>query len=108
MTLQEAHQLRLAGKAVIVDVREGEELRETGMAEGALWMPTSKMSEEPEEWDAFVGKLPRQLPVLVYCRSGNRSGRVAELLCQMGFQAENLGGFSSWKCAGLPVQAFSG
>jgi rhodanese-related sulfurtransferase len=108
MRFKEAHQLRLAGKAVIVDVREAAELSESGMAEGALWMPTSKISEEPEEWEAFREQLPRAQMIFLYCRSGARSGRVAEMLCMLGFQAENLGSFADWKNRGLPVSPFKG
>jgi len=106
MTPKEAHTLVAAGKAILVDVREEEELRETGMAEGAQWMPTSAMSEDTPEWQAFKEALPKDRQVLVYCRSGNRSGRVAEFLCCDGYQAVNVGGFADWKSAGLPVKAF--
>lgn len=103
MTPQEAHQLVKAGKAVLVDVREEEELKEEGMAEGALWMPTSLMSEDAPEWQAFQKELPRDKPVILYCRSGNRSGRVAELLKCDGYDTVNLGGFKDWVAAGLPT-----
>ena len=63
-----------AGRAVLVDVREEEELRESGFAEGALWMPTSKMEEDEPAWKAFKSQLPRDRQVLLYCRSGARAG----------------------------------
>jgi rhodanese-related sulfurtransferase len=94
------------GKAVLVDVREEEELRESGLAEGALWMPTSKMHEDDEEWARFKRDLPRDKEVILYCRSGQRSGRVAEFLAQDGFRTSNAGGFKDWKAAGLPVKNF--
>lgn len=104
MTPSEAHQLVQAGKAILIDVREEEELRESGMAEGAQWLPMSKMDEEEPEWKAFKAALPKDKTVILYCRSGNRSGRVAEFLAQDGFQTVNLGGFASWQRAGLPVK----
>lgn len=108
MNCQEAQQLMKQGKAVIVDVREAEELRETGIAEGALWMPTSEISEDTDHWRAFKAKLPKDKQILLYCRSGNRSGRVAEFLAQDGFQAENIGCLNDWMNAGLPVAKFAG
>ena len=103
MTPQEAHNLVKEDKAVLVDVREEEELRDSGLADGALWMPCSKMDEDEPEWKAFKSKLPKDKPVILYCRSGNRSGRVAEFLREEGFETWNLGGFKDWKDAGLPV-----
>lgn len=104
MTPKEAHELVKAGKAVMIDVREEEELKESGMADGALWMPCSKMDEEEPEWRAFKAKLPRDQPVILYCRSGARSGRAAEFLRDEGFNTVNLGGFNDWKGAQLPVR----
>jgi len=93
--------------ALLVDVREASELAD-GMIKGALWMPTSKISESSQEWKAFLAKLPSgdakmKTPVYVYCRSGARSGSVVALLKPLGFRAENAGGFSELKRSGLPV-----
>lgn len=106
MNPTEAQNLLKSGKAVLVDVREEEELRESGLADGALWMPTSKMDEEEPDWKAFKAALPKDKKVILYCRSGARSGRVAEFLAQEGFDTENLGGFKDWSAAGLPVKKF--
>lgn len=106
MTYQEAHELVKAGKALLVDVREKQELEETGTAEGSVWMPCSAMAEDTDEWRAFKASLPKDKPVIFFCRSGNRSGRVAEFLCCDGYQTVNLGGFAAWKSAGLPVKPF--
>lgn len=107
MTQQQAHELVKNKKAILIDVREEEELRESGLADGALWMPCSKMDEDEAEWVAFKKKLPKDLPLILYCRSGNRSGRVAEFLRQEGFETVNLGGFKDWVAAGLPVLKFA-
>ena len=93
------------GNCILVDVREEDELRSEGIAEGALWMPTSKM--DTDEWTSFKQKLPKGKDIVCYCKSGMRSGRVAGLLCAEGFQAKNLGGFSVWKNAQLPTKKFA-
>lgn len=107
MTYQEAHELVKAGKALLIDVRERDELKETGTAEGALWMPCSAMAEDTDEWRVFKEALPKDKTLILFCRSGNRSGRVAEFLCCDGYQTVNLGGFAAWKSAGLPVKPFN-
>lgn len=108
MTPQQARELVLQGKALLIDVREAQELRDTGTAEGALWMPISAMVEDTDDWRAFKQSLPRDKQLLLFCRSGNRSGRMCEFLCCDGYQAVNLGAFHDWKSAGLPVTPFTG
>lgn len=108
MTPKEAQQLLQKGQAILVDVREADELRESGMAEGALWMPLSEMADDTDQWQSFKKNLPKDKQVLLYCKSGGRSGRMAQFLCCDGVQAVNIGGFCDWKGAGLPVKPFKG
>ncbi|MEZ5030799.1 MAG: rhodanese-like domain-containing protein [Saprospiraceae bacterium] len=49
-------------------------------------------------------RLPKDKPVFVYCRSGNRSGQAMDQMKKMGFrEVYNLqGGIGAWSAAGLP------
>jgi rhodanese-related sulfurtransferase len=47
--------------------------------------------------------LGKDRPVYVYCRSGNRSGRAADLLRQRGYDAHNVGGIGALSRAGLQL-----
>jgi phage shock protein E len=104
---QEASQLLNQGKVFLVDVREADELAESGTAQGALWIPTSKMSEGTPEMATFLSAISpdgkKDKEVILFCRSGARAGRVAPLLQAKGFKVANMGGFSGWSSAGLPV-----
>lgn len=91
--------------AVLVDVRELDEVKE-GMAAPAQWMPLSKIQANDPEWQQFLEKLPKDKQIVVYCRSGRRSGIVAEMLAAKGLKVYNMGGFQSWKDAGLPVKKY--
>jgi rhodanese-related sulfurtransferase len=92
-----------AGDAVLVDVRERNEL-DAGMAQGARWYPTSSIKSDPDAYVAFLASLPADQTVVFYCASGVRSGKAAELARQKtGRKTANLGGFKDWKSAGLPV-----
>ena len=52
---------------------------------------------------AEVG-LDKERPVAVYCRSGKRSAKAAELLTAEGYRVTNLkGGIMAWTAKGLPV-----
>ena len=93
-----------AGKAILVDVRERNEL-DAGMAQGARWYPTSSIKSDPDAYREFVASLPADQTIVFYCASGGRSGKAAEIATQQGRKAANAGGFKDWKDAGLPIEA---
>lgn len=93
--------------AVLIDVREKDEIAE-GMAARGEWFPLSKAeSSQPAdqaEFKSFLAKLPKDKKIILYCRSGNRSGKFAAILEAQGFKTANMGGFEDWKAAGLPIK----
>ena len=49
-------------------------------------------------------KLPKDKPVALYCRSGNRSKKAAKILADKGYKVVELGtGFRGWVAAGKNV-----
>ena len=49
--------------------------------------------------------LPKEKPVALYCRSGNRSKNAARILAENGYQVLELGtGFRGWAAAGKDVE----
>jgi len=49
--------------------------------------------------------LPKDKPVALYCRSGNRSKNAARILAENGYQVLELGtGFRGWSAAGKKVE----
>ena len=49
-------------------------------------------------------KLPKDKPVALYCRSGNRSKKAAKILADKGYEVVELGtGFRGWVSAGKKV-----
>ena len=49
-------------------------------------------------------KLPKDKPVALYCRSGNRSKKAAKILADKGYEVLELGtGFRGWVAAGKKV-----
>jgi rhodanese-related sulfurtransferase len=91
------------GKAVLVDVREAAEWKETGVAGPAVLLPKSDFDGAQTEWKEFLAKNSGK-EVIVYCRSGRRSEAVAEALAAKGVKVANAGGFKDWAEAGLPVR----
>jgi rhodanese-related sulfurtransferase len=84
--------------AVLIDVREPHEWR-AGRARGARHIPLAQLPQQLEG-------LPRQAPVYLICRSGNRSHTAAAYLKKAGFERPiNVrGGMLAWERAGLPVE----
>jgi len=99
----DAQKLVTEKKAIILDVRESEELKE-GKVKGSIVIAKSLMDNNKEAWNREVDKLPKDKTIIVYCRSGRRSEIVGEELVKKGFKVLNMGDFSSWKSAGLPVE----
>ena len=104
MTPEEAAARVKAGDAVLIDVREPSEWAESGVAEPAALLSLSDLRGERKTWKPFLEK-NRDKELLLYCRSGNRSGLAATLLAKEGFKTANAGSFSAWKSAGLPVRS---
>ena len=77
--------------AVLIDVREPEEYME-GHVPGSMNVPVRDLAMAAS---AFPD---RALPVYVYCRSGVRSRRAAEILQGLGFtNITDLGGILAYK-----------
>ena len=84
----------------LVDVRERDEyVGPLGHVPGAELVPMGEVLAHAATWD-------RNRPVLLICRSGARSGRVAAALAPMGYpHLYNLiGGMLVWNELGLPVE----
>jgi rhodanese-related sulfurtransferase len=104
LTPAEAAQLVADGKAVLIDVREPSEWADTGVAAPAMLLPKSEYDEgQIGDWKAFLASVGDK-QIITYCRSGKRSGVVAEALAAQGHKVANAGSFKGWQEAGLPVR----
>lgn len=104
ITPAEAAKLVADGKAVLVDVREPSEWAETGVAAPAALLAKSEFDAGLiGEWKDFLAKTGDK-QIILYCRSGKRSGAVAAALAAKGHQVANAGGFKDWQAAGLSVR----
>jgi rhodanese-related sulfurtransferase len=82
---------------ILVDVRTPEEFR-AGYIPGAKNIPLQDLGR-------LMNTLPRDIPVILYCRSGSRSASAAGMLKQAGFdKVYDLGGIFSWASSGYPIK----
>lgn len=86
----------------LVDCREPYEW-EAGRVEGAVHIPLNSIM-------AGAGTdLDPSKPVVVICRSGNRSELATMMFQARGFEAYNLeGGIEAWEREGLPIAGHDG
>ena len=84
---------------IVIDVREGNEVS-AGKVKGARHIPLGQVATRVGELEKF-----KDQPILVYCRSGNRSAMAANTLTKKGFTNVNnlAGGITAWESANLPV-----
>lgn len=81
-----------AQEAILIDVREAHELA-NGMLEHAQHMPMNSIPAHVEELETV-----KDSPIVLICRSGQRSAQVGQYLEQLGFtDVINLeGGMNAW------------
>ena len=76
--------------SVMIDVRTDEEWR-AGYIEGAIHIPLSEIKKNIENYE-----ISKDEEILLYCRSGNRSGRAKVILDELGYtNTTNIGGIES-------------
>lgn len=79
-------------KCLILDVREEEEYI-TGHAVNAELLPVDAIDYKSAE-EIIPSK---NIPVMVYCRTGSRSRLAAKKLCELGYtRVYDLGSLSGW------------
>ena len=86
--------------ALVLDVREDKEFA-AGHIPKARHIPLGALANRLGELEKFKNK-----PIVVNCRSGQRSARACGILKKHGFEkAVNLtGGIMAWESANLPVE----
>jgi len=82
---------------MLIDVRTPDEFA-TGHIHGAVNISVDTLQSHLDE-------VPRDIPVVVYCHSGNRSGQAAQILTQAGYSSlYDLGGINTWEAQGFPIE----
>jgi rhodanese-related sulfurtransferase len=85
--------------ALVLDVREDKEFA-AGHIPKAKHIPLGQLAGRLQELDKYKSK-----PILVTCRSGQRSARACGMLKKAGFETvyNQAGGIMAWERANLPV-----
>jgi len=100
VTPQQVHELQVKKdpSLLVIDVRSAEEYA-AGHVPGAVNIPHDQVASR-------LAEIPKDKEVVLYCRSGRRSGLAAETLEANGYKNLQLlqGDMPGWEKAGLPVE----
>ncbi len=93
ISVKDAHaQLKTDTTIVLLDVRTFEE-HKTERIGNTLLIPVQELEQRVHELDSLENRT-----IIVYCRSGHRSGVATTLLRKKGFKAISMqGGINQWK-----------
>jgi rhodanese-related sulfurtransferase len=96
VSVEEAFEMRAQG-AMMLDVRTLVEWDEAHIPNATLITL--------DQLEGRVGEVPTDIPVVIYCRSGNRSRTALAILQEAGYSNlyNMLGGINAWINAGLPT-----
>ncbi|MEI9919761.1 MAG: rhodanese-like domain-containing protein [Bacteroidota bacterium] len=91
---------KIDGGATVLDVRTPEEYSNGHIA------GSQNIDFKDPSFDANILTLDKARPYAVYCASGVRSGKAAEIMRQNGFTNvfTLAGGLKTWKEKGLPLE----
>jgi rhodanese-related sulfurtransferase len=102
----DAVEAEMASGAVLVDVREPEEV-EAGHIPGSVHVPRGMLEFRADPSSPYHQEpLDPSARVIVHCAGGGRSALAAARLKEMGYErvAHLDGGINAWKEAGKPIE----
>jgi len=95
------------GEAVVIDVREPDEVARTGKVPGAVNIPRGMIEFRADADTPYHDeRLVKDKTIVLYCASGGRSALAGKTLKDFGYpKVLNMGGFGDWDQAGLPIES---
>jgi rhodanese-related sulfurtransferase len=96
-----------AGNVLVVDVRDANEVQQSGKVRGAINISRGMIEFRADaETPYFNPAFKKDGTVLLYCASGGRSALASKRLMEMGYNKVcNIGSFKDLAEAGVPVAA---
>lgn len=93
---------------ILIDIREAEELQQTGSIPGAAHAPRGMLEFYADpSLPYYKPAFDKSKKIILHCASGGRSALAAQTLMQMGYEniAHLDGGIKAWKDAGYDTTA---
>jgi rhodanese-related sulfurtransferase len=108
LNVDEVEKELATGEALIVDIREADELDATGRIPGAIHIPRGMLEFRADPSSPYHQQpLDPSKRVILHCASGGRSALSAAALQHLGYErvAHLDGGMNAWKEAGKPTES---
>ncbi|SPJ31479.1 rhodanese-like domain-containing protein [Falsiruegeria mediterranea] len=95
-----------AGKSVFVDVRDSADISASGTIAGAEKIARGMLEFKADDTHQLHNvALDKDADIILVCGAGGQAALAGKTLVDMGFKnVSNVGGFSSWKYAGGPIE----
>lgn len=102
ITPAQAQDLIAKGNTLVVDVRDGSEVAQSGKVRGAVHVSRGMLEFRADpELSSHDKNFAKDKNVVLYCGSGGRAALAGKLLKDMGYaHVYNAGGFKDWVDAG--------
>ena len=106
ITPAQARDMMAKGDTLVVDVRDGTEVAQTGKVGGAVHVSRGMLEFRADPESPYHDKnFAKDKTVILYCASGGRSALSAKTLKELGFKdVRNLGAFKDWVESGGAVE----
>ena len=102
----EAKAMIAAGNVLVVDVRDGTEVAQTGKLKGAVHVARGSLEGRADpDTPTYNPAFKRDQPVILHCAGGGRAALAGKTLKDMGYtKVFNGGGFKDLAAAGIEVE----
>ncbi|MGE0286363.1 MAG: rhodanese-like domain-containing protein [Bradyrhizobium sp.] len=107
ITPEEAKDLIEKGSALVIDVRDANEVEKTGMIAGAINVSRGMLEFRADPSSPYHDKVfDRSKTMILYCASGGRSALGGKALKELGYaDVLNLGAFKDWVDSSGAIQS---
>src|SRR5581483_8278975 len=105
ITPAQAKDMIAKGNTLVVDVRDGAEVAQSGKVAGAVHVSRGMLEFRADpDLPSHDKNFSKDKAVIVYCASGGRSALAGKMLKDLGYaRVYNLGGFKDWADSGGAV-----
>ena len=106
ITPPQAQELMAKGNTLVVDVRDGTEVAQSGKVRGAVHVSRGLLEFRADpELPTHDKNFALDKNIVLYCGSGGRAALAGKLLRDMGYEhVYNAGGFKDWVDSGSAVE----
>lgn len=107
LSVEEVEAELAGGDALLIDLREADELAATGRIPGSVHLPRGMLEFRADPTSSYHQEgLDPSRRVILHCATGGRSALAAAALQDMGYSnvAHLDGGITAWKESGRPTE----